>query len=108
MASKKDMRNPNLIVPFVEPEKKENDADMSSAYHRSTFPCFTAQHLLFMTAVMFSVQSWLAETPEQKKNTSTPGYFSVGMASQSYMPLFMPPPPNLRAGSGTGAPSPVP
>jgi hypothetical protein len=31
-------------------------------------------------SVVFSVQSWLGESEETKKNTSTPGYFSVGMA----------------------------
>lgn len=31
-------------------------------------------------SVVFSVQSWLAETPEQKKTSTTPAYFSVGMA----------------------------
>lgn len=94
-------------------------------------------------SVVFSLQTWLAETPEQKKIASTPGYFSVGMAcecmpawgsrwtyisfhiltlsyvvmavvvvssvlslragvlvhiilksAQSYLPLFLPPPPN--------------
>lgn len=31
-------------------------------------------------AVVFSVQSWLGESEETKKSTSTPGYFSVGMS----------------------------
>lgn len=31
-------------------------------------------------SVVFSVQSWLAETSEQKKTSTTPAYFSVGMA----------------------------
>jgi len=34
-------------------------------------------------AVVFSVQSWLAETPETKSSTSTPGILSVGMARTS-------------------------
>lgn len=33
-------------------------------------------------SVVFSVQSWLAETPEQKKTSTTPAYFSVGMARE--------------------------
>ena len=33
-------------------------------------------------SVVFSLQTWLAETPEQKKVASTPGYFSVGMACE--------------------------
>lgn len=34
-------------------------------------------------AVIFSVQSWLGESEDAKKNASTPGYFSVGMSSTS-------------------------
>jgi hypothetical protein len=32
-------------------------------------------------AVVFSIQSWLGESEESKKNSTTPGYFSVGMSS---------------------------
>jgi len=69
--------------------------------------------LIGWVAVVFSLQSWLAETPEQAKTATTPGYFSVGMAFMSlmvgYMPLFLPPPQNRAgAGSGTEAPSAVP
>lgn len=41
-------------------------------------------HLLIRcrVSVVFSVQSWLAETPEQKKTSTTPAYFSVGMAGR--------------------------
>ena len=62
---------------------------------------------------MFSIQGWLSETPDQKANASTPGYFSVGMALLSlgvaYMPLFLPP-QSAKAGASTGtqAPPPVP
>jgi hypothetical protein len=35
-------------------------------------------------SVVFSVQSWLAETQEQKKTSSTPAYFSVGMAGRYF------------------------
>ncbi|KAH8623942.1 hypothetical protein IG631_21647 [Alternaria alternata] len=31
-------------------------------------------------AVVFAIQSWLAETPEQKRTSSTPAYFQVGMS----------------------------
>lgn len=82
------------------------------------------------TAVVFALQSWLAETPAKKKASSTPGYFSVAMACSSlsplrffyiwltdvllvmalfmgYLPLFLPPVPN-RAGTGTEAPAAAP
>jgi hypothetical protein len=33
-------------------------------------------------AVVFAIQAWLAETPEQKKTSSTPAYFQVGMSGK--------------------------
>jgi hypothetical protein len=33
-------------------------------------------------SVVFALQTWLAETPEQKRNTGTPSYFAVGMSSK--------------------------
>lgn len=35
------------------------------------------------TAVLFSIQGWLSETPAQKATASTPAYLSVGMAFMS-------------------------
>jgi hypothetical protein len=72
---------------------------------------FTRNKMIGWTAVLWSVQAWLSETPSQKKEAATPAYFSVGMAvlalGVAYMPMFMP--PQQRAGaSGTGAPPPVP
>jgi len=32
------------------------------------------------TAVMFAVQSWLSETPDQKANGQNPAYLSIGMS----------------------------
>jgi hypothetical protein len=31
-------------------------------------------------AFVFSLQSWLGESEDAKKNSSTPGYFTVGMS----------------------------
>jgi hypothetical protein len=39
-------------------------------------------------SVVFSVQSWLAETQEQKKTSTTPAYFSVGMAGTYSNPIL--------------------
>ena len=33
---------------------------------------------------MFSLQGWLAESPEQKKTAATPAYMSVLMSCKSY------------------------
>ncbi|KAL1640554.1 hypothetical protein SLS58_006749 [Diplodia intermedia] len=116
MASKKDMRRDDLIVPYADPnEKASSDPDFAGTM-ASTLPMaaiFTRNKMIGWTAVIFALQTWLAETPEQKKKASTPGYFSVMMAFMSllvsYMPLFLPPPPNkANAGSGTEAPAAVP
>ncbi|KKY28954.1 hypothetical protein UCDDS831_g00039 [Diplodia seriata] len=135
MATKKDMRRDDLIVPYADPnEKASSDPDFAGTM-ASTLPMaaiFTRNKMIGWTAVIFALQTWLAETPEQKKKASTPGYFSVMMAFmsllvvrrtlkarcmkrkltsifQSYMPLFLPPPPNkANAGSGTEAPAAVP
>ncbi len=37
---------------------------------------------LSRASLIFSVQSWLGESEETRKNSSTPGYFSVGMACE--------------------------
>jgi hypothetical protein len=34
-------------------------------------------------AVVFAIQSWLAESPEQKRTSTTPAYFQVGMSGTS-------------------------
>ncbi|RMZ10162.1 hypothetical protein D0860_03958 [Hortaea werneckii] len=115
MASKgqlKDMRRDDLskqpppltlndrstsFVPYAEPEKDKESNDMQST----------------MASTLPMAAGWLSETPDQKANASTPGYFSVGMALLSlgvaYMPLFLPP-QSAKAGASTGtqAPPPVP
>jgi len=113
MASKKDMRRPDLIVPYVEPSRDSSDPDMAGTMS-STLPMVaivTRNKMLGWTAVVFAVQSWLGETPAKKRASATPGYFSVLMAVMAlcvaYMPLFLPPVPN-RAGTGTEAPAPAP
>lgn len=37
-------------------------------------------------SVVFAIQAWLAETPEQQKTSSTPAYFQVGMSSMYTQP----------------------
>ena len=32
-------------------------------------------------SLVFAIQTWLAETPEQTRNAGTPSYLSVGMSS---------------------------
>ncbi|KAJ4983504.1 translation initiation factor [Stagonosporopsis vannaccii] len=94
LQGKKDMRRADLIVPYAEPAKNKADENMSSTM-ASTLPMaaiFTRNKMIGWVSVVFSVQSWLAETPEQKKTSTTPAYFSVGMAVMSLLV-----PPSLRA-----------
>ncbi|KAF2625957.1 translation initiation factor SU [Macroventuria anomochaeta] len=87
LQGKKDMRRADLIVPYAEPAKDKSDGDMSSTM-ASTLPMaaiFTRNKMIGWVSVVFSVQSWLAETPEQKKTSTTPAYFSVGMAVMSLL-----------------------
>jgi len=113
MASKKDMRRADLIVPYVEPPAEKTDMDMASTMS-STMPMIaivTRNKMLGWTAVVFALQSYLGESPSQKKNSATPGYFPVLMSLMAvvvaYMPLFMPPVPGQR-GSTTGPPAAAP
>ncbi|GAB7353478.1 hypothetical protein MBLNU459_g3932t1 [Dothideomycetes sp. NU459] len=115
MATKKDMRRDDLVVPYMEPASSKNETDISSTMG-STLPMaaiFTRNKMIGWASVVFAIQNWLSETPESKKTASTPAYFSVGMSLMSvavaYMPLFMPPQTGpLGAGSGTEAPAAVP
>ncbi|KAF2643440.1 hypothetical protein P280DRAFT_447027 [Massarina eburnea CBS 473.64] len=112
MASKKDMRRIDLIVPYAEPAKDKPEGDMASTM-ASTLPMaaiFTRNKMIGWVAVVFALQSWLAESPEQRRNSTTPAYFSVGMSFMSllvaYMPLFLPPQP-VRAGTGSSTEAPA-
>ncbi|KAI8632754.1 hypothetical protein F5Y19DRAFT_328950 [Xylariaceae sp. FL1651] len=101
MASKKDMRRPDLVVPYQEPPVgKSGDSPEFSSTLSSTLPMaaiFTRNRYIGWASVVFSMQSWLGESEATTQNTSTPGYFNVGMSVMSllvtYLPLFLPPTP---------------
>ncbi|VBB73238.1 Putative protein of unknown function [Podospora comata] len=114
MASTKDARRPDLIVPFQEPASKGDNPELASTLS-STLPMaaiFMRNRYVGWAAVAFSLQSWLGESEETKKSNSSPGYFAVGMSLMSlivtYLPLFLPPSPGLQHGSSTEAPAPLP
>ncbi|EAA36057.1 hypothetical protein GE21DRAFT_1244 [Neurospora crassa] len=114
MSSKKDMRRADLIIPYQEPAAKTDAPEFQSTLS-STLPMaaiFMRNRYIGWAAVVFAVQSWLGESEDTKKSTSTPGYFSVGMSLMSlavtYLPLFLPPPPGMQQGSATDAAPPVP
>ncbi|OAP54617.1 hypothetical protein AYL99_11065 [Fonsecaea erecta] len=103
MSTKKDMRRADLVIPYVEP-KDEKPTDFSSTL-TSTMPMaamFTRNRLLGWFSLLTALLNWLGETPAQRQSPSgTPGYMAFGMAvlavGVTYMPLFLPPPPNARA-----------
>ncbi|KAF7512339.1 hypothetical protein GJ744_001907 [Endocarpon pusillum] len=110
--SKKDMRRADLVVPYVEPQKDQKSGDMSSTF-TSTMPMaamFTRNKLLGWTSVVVALLAWLSESPDQSAKNATPGYLSVGMSLVAvivtYLPLFLPPTPNMRGGTGTGTEAP--
>ncbi|AEO65244.1 8afc679e-5c1f-4884-bca4-27abf0747c67 [Thermothielavioides terrestris] len=109
----KDMRQPDLIIPYQEPAPKGDNAEFSSTLS-STLPMaaiFLRNRYVGWAAVVFSIQSWLGESEETRKSPSAPGYFSVGMSLMSlivtYLPIFLPPQPGLQQGSATGAAAPA-
>ncbi|KAH6630377.1 hypothetical protein B0J18DRAFT_100248 [Chaetomium sp. MPI-SDFR-AT-0129] len=109
----KDMRQPDLIIPYQEPAAKGDNVEFQSTIS-STLPMaaiFLRNKYIGWAAVVFSIQSWLGESEETKKSSSTPGYFNVGMSLVSlivtYLPIFLPQ-PGAKQGSPTGVPAPLP
>ncbi|KAH8589181.1 hypothetical protein B0O99DRAFT_637431 [Bisporella sp. PMI_857] len=112
MSTKVDRRRPDLIVPYQAPASKDNSSDFSGTLG-STLPMaamFTRNKFVGWASVVFSIQSWLGEGSEAK-SSGQPAYFAVGMSLMSlvvtYLPMFLPPPPNLNRGTSTEAPAPV-
>ncbi|KAJ5884980.1 hypothetical protein N7495_009490 [Penicillium taxi] len=108
MSSNKDMRRADLVIPYVDPPSNSGDVDMNSTM--SSMMPMAAMFTRNRVSFVFSLQTWLAESPDQKNSASTPGYMSVGMAAMAlgvtYLPLFMPPP--TAAGVAAATPSPLP
>ncbi|KAK2733333.1 hypothetical protein FQN57_002248 [Myotisia sp. PD_48] len=104
--SQKDMRNADLMVPYVAPSTKKTDAGDIASTISGTMPMaamFTRNKLIGCHPTLLT---WMAETPDQKKNASTPAYMSVFMSLMAvlvvYMPLFLPP---MAQNSGAKAPA---
>ncbi|OJJ43414.1 hypothetical protein ASPZODRAFT_154600 [Penicilliopsis zonata CBS 506.65] len=86
MASKKDMRRVDLVIPYVAPPNKKNDVDMSSTMS-STLP-MAAMFTRNRASFVFALQSWLAESPDQKSTASTPAYMTVLMALMALVVVY--------------------
>ncbi|KAL3472655.1 hypothetical protein BJX99DRAFT_235105 [Aspergillus californicus] len=71
---------------------------------------FTRNRMIGWVAFVFSLQSWLGETKEQKKTATTPAYMSVLMSlmalAVTYLPIFLP--PTATPGGSVATPSPIP
>ena len=75
---------PYPVIPYQEPAPGGDSADFSSTLS-STLPMaaiFMRNRYVGWAAFVYSVQSWLGESADSKKNSSTPGYFSVGMSRE--------------------------
>ncbi|CAG9940830.1 hypothetical protein V2G26_016943 [Clonostachys chloroleuca] len=97
MVSNKDMRRPDLIIPYQAPKNSADQADVSSSLS-STLPMaamFMRHKIIGWASLVVSIQNWLGESEAQKQNSPMPGYLSVGMSllalGTCYMPLFLPP-----------------
>ncbi|KAE8440773.1 hypothetical protein EG329_006590 [Mollisiaceae sp. DMI_Dod_QoI] len=114
MATKKDMRRADLIIPYQIPAAKEGASDISGTLG-STLPMaamFTRNKFIGWASVVFAIQNWLGESEDAKKTASQPAYFSVGMSIMAlvvtYLPMFLPPAPVPGQVTGTEAPAAVP
>ncbi|TGJ87659.1 hypothetical protein E0Z10_g1159 [Xylaria hypoxylon] len=95
------IRPAQTVVPYQEPPAgKSGESPEFSSTLSSTMPMaaiFTRNKYIGWAAVVFSMQSWLGESEATSQNSSTPGYFSVGMSVLAllvtYLPIFMPPVP---------------
>ncbi|OXV08110.1 hypothetical protein Egran_04126 [Elaphomyces granulatus] len=110
MATKKNMRRADLVIPYVDPPKPKNESDMTGAMS-TTMPMaamFTRSRMIGWVSFVYALQTWLAETPEQRRTGSTPAYMTVFMSFMAlivtYMPLFLPPPP-IQGGAGAATSS---
>ncbi|KAK6502304.1 hypothetical protein TWF506_002887 [Arthrobotrys conoides] len=111
MSNKKDMRRPDLIVPYSAPPPPSPEAsqDISSTM-ASTLPMaamFLRNRTIAWASMSFAVQTWLSETPAQKAAGKQPALFSVLFAVISIVVSYMPGAPRPIP-TGTGAPAPQP
>lgn len=114
VSNKKDLRRPDLIVPYQEPAAKAGENAEFGSTVSSTLPMaaiFTRNKYIGWISVVFSIQNWLGESEDTTKSSSTPGYFTVGMSLMAllvtYLPMFLPQPSSPSGGTTTGAPAPA-
>ncbi|KEZ39218.1 hypothetical protein SAPIO_CDS9883 [Scedosporium apiospermum] len=97
MTSLKDMRRVDLVVPYQEPQPRPDEVEFSSTLS-STLPMaamMTRNRFIGWASFVFSLQSWLGQSEQARRNASMPGYFSAVMAFLAlvivYLPIFLPP-----------------
>lgn len=87
-AKSKDMRRPDLVIPYVEPPKEESGSGDVASSLSTMMPMaaiLTKNKMIGWAGFILALQGWLAETPDQRSSASTPGYFAVGMAAMALM-----------------------
>jgi hypothetical protein len=82
-----------LETSMVSPSNVANKAQLTSLAPQQDDRLVSSTHLVSLSvliscrvAVVFALQSWLAESPEQRKTSATPAYFQVGMSRKSQAP----------------------
>lgn len=74
------------MIPYQQPTQKNELSDLAGTMI-STLPMaamFTRNKYMGWAAIVFSIQAWLTESPEQKASASQPALMSVGMACELY------------------------
>ncbi|KAM7222858.1 hypothetical protein V8F06_001756 [Rhypophila decipiens] len=120
MASKKDMRRPDLIIPYQEPAAKGETGDLQSTI-ASTLPMaaifmrnrYVGCRLTFILQGRVCVQhSELVGRErglkEEQQHARVLLRWHVMSLIVTYLPIFLPPQPGYLRGSATDAPPPVP
>lgn len=84
----KDMRRPDLVIPYVEPPKDDGASGDVASSLSTMMPMatiLTKNKMIGWAGFILALQGWLAETPDQRSSSSTPGYFAVGMATMALL-----------------------
>ena len=79
----KDMRRPDLVVPYISPQDKEESSGDVMSMVASSMPImamFARNKFIAWTGVVVTLQHWLAETPKTKASARQPASFSFFMS----------------------------
>ncbi|KAF3941288.1 hypothetical protein ABW19_dt0201087 [Dactylella cylindrospora] len=116
MSSKsKDMRRPDLIVPYQAPPPPNPETSTTiSSTMSSTLPMaamFLRNKPMAWASMSFAIQTWLSETPAMRAAGQQPAFFSIIFSAISILLSYMPTPPRpgavpTQAGAPAAQPAP--